>query len=46
MPKDRLQRERNAVFIESTLTKNVADDNVMSDGLEMIIPLSRTLESF
>ena len=44
MPKERLQRARYALIIDSTFLKNVPIDNVLSDAIVMTFPLSRIPE--
>ena len=44
MPKERLQRERYALLIDSTFLKNIPIDNVLSDVMVFTLPLSRIPE--
>ena len=44
MPKERLQRARYVLVVDSTILKNVPIDNVLSDLMVMTIPLSRITE--
>ena len=44
MPKERLQRARYALIVDSTFLKNVPIDNVLSDVMVMTVPLSRIPE--
>ena len=44
MPKERLQRARYALLIDSTFLKNIPIDNVLSDVMVFTLPLSRIPE--
>ena len=44
MPKERLQRTRYALLIDSTFLKNIPIDNVLADVLVVTLPLSRIPE--
>ena len=44
MPKERLQRARYTLLVDSTFLKNFFIDNVLSDVMVMTIPLSRIPE--
>ena len=44
MPKERLQRARFALLIDSTFLKNIPIDNVLSDVMVFTLPLSRIPE--
>ena len=44
MPKERLQRARFALLIDSTFHKNIPIDNVLSDVMVFTLPLSRIPE--
>ena len=44
MPKERLQRARFALLVDSTFLKNIPIDNVLSDVMVFTLPLSRIPE--
>ena len=44
MPKERLQRARYALLIDSTFLKNIPIDNVLADVMVVTLPLSRIPE--
>ena len=44
MPKERLQRARYALLVDSTFLENIPKDNVLSDVMVFTLPLSRIPE--
>ena len=44
MPKERLQRARYALLIDSPFLKNISIDNVLADVMVVTLPLSRITE--